>query len=355
MRVRLIRRLFGGAVPPGSTDPAERGAVLIIVAVGMIGVLGMAALAVDLGNAWSNDRRLNTSSDAAALAGAVEILDGGTAEEAVEACEDYLERNHPQATGTCMVDVEEGVVRIEATAPVEYAFAPVLGIDDGEVASVSEATIQPGGAPSMIVGGGMRPFGVCIYALEALIEDESPGWAGDGDLALRIPYGKDSQTQACGGSVPGNWGMVDFNGGSNSNSETKDWVEFGYDGPVTIDLDGSGCPNGTDDDGCYEGDTGAFSNSLGGGLSSLVSSGEIFTIPIFDSNQGGNGANAIWHIVGFLRIRLTGYKANGSAHSRYLDVVIVPGEADGGICCDESPDIDTGVTAPGAIEMTDLG
>ena len=35
----------------------------------------------------------------------------------------------------------------------------------------------------------------------------------------------------CGANVPGNWGVEDFDGGANSNSDTRDWIENEPTGP----------------------------------------------------------------------------------------------------------------------------
>lgn len=63
-------------------------------------------------------------------------------------------------------------------------------------------------------------------------------------------------------------------------------------------------------------------------LNYLVTSGTEFTLPLFDSG-GANGSNAEFHIVGFVRARLHGYKANGSASNRYFDIEFFPGLAEG--------------------------
>ena len=74
-----------------------------------------------------------------------------------------------------------------------------------------------------------------------------------------ITYGK-SAPDDCGANVPGNWGVLDFDGGANSSNDTKDWIEFGYPGLVTAP-------------GTSPGDPGAFSNGLGAALDTLKTSG----------------------------------------------------------------------------------
>ncbi|MEQ8718830.1 MAG: pilus assembly protein TadG-related protein [Acidimicrobiales bacterium] len=359
-------------------DEHDRGAVLIIISVSMVALLGMAALAVDLGNAWSGDRRLNTATDAAVLAGAVELLDGGSAAQAQAECQNYLIANYPEAVGTCVVDEDNFTVRIEATAPIEYAFAPVLGIDDGTVSSLSEATLQAGGAPAG-VGSGMRPFGLCLTTLQNTGRFSS--WNPRvGSIDIGIPMQPQSGGDNNCGPSAGNWGTFDFDGGSNSNSDVTNWIQNGYDGYVGVDLDGSGCNGQTvqenpASDGCYEGTTGFRMSSWRSEMDSLISSQEIFTLPIFDVNEGGNGANVIWHVVGIAQVRLSGYcngwnKANMDSGFQdpnwdtckkkvfdpdYFQLEFIGSTLADGVGVDPDPDVDTGAVVLGGIALTALG
>ncbi|MGI9622780.1 MAG: pilus assembly protein TadG-related protein, partial [Acidimicrobiales bacterium] len=77
-------------------DPSnDRGAIIIIVAVGMVGLLGATALAFDLGNAWQARRELTNSTDAGALAAAASFAVGG---DGCNEAHDYVLANDPHAT-----------------------------------------------------------------------------------------------------------------------------------------------------------------------------------------------------------------------------------------------------------------
>ncbi|MDG2112849.1 MAG: hypothetical protein P8N02_09585, partial [Actinomycetota bacterium] len=176
------------------------------------------------------------------------------------------------------------------------------------VTSESEAEFGP-----LKAGTGLRPFGLC---------SQSPGfsaWQASGHSTtqvFRISYTKDSPAD-CGSSTPGNWGLIDFNGGANSNSELSSWVRYGYPGEVTI-------PD------WYEGDPGAFSNSLP--ISTILDE-QIF-LPVFDQVTG-NGANASFHLEGIVAVKIVAYKATGSQSSRYLDIQFQTAVIAGG-CCDDA-------------------
>ena len=133
----------------------------------------------------------------------------------------------------------------------------------------------------------------------------------------------------CGGTnIPGNWGTVDFDGGANSNSDTKDWVENGYPGEVEFSNHAvSSCAG---EPHCYEGDTGALSG-INSELNGLRSSGIYFTLPVFNfvENPGGN---ALLHLMGVVRVRLIDFQVNGPEASRFFTLSVKPGLITG-TCC----------------------
>jgi hypothetical protein len=143
-------------------------------------------------------------------------------------------------------------------------------------------------------------------------------------FTITIPYAKSSPGD-CGANVPGNWGVQDFDGGANSNSDTKNWLANGYPGLVTAP-------------GTIPGDTGAFSNSLSSALNYLVSSQQVFQLPVYDA-AAGNGSNAQFHIIDFVSVRLLAYLATGPEASRWLQLEFVSAPAQG-TCC--AHDTDTG-------------
>lgn len=296
----------------GQRENAEEGSTTILVAIMATVLFGMAAIVVDAGEVWAARRQLITAGDAAALAAAQEYALGGNGCSGVAAT--YIADNYPEATlNTCSVVGNR--INLEAEVTIDHQFAQVLGRTSTDVDV--EVYARFGTASS---GTGLRPFGLCATS------DGFLAWQASGhstSQVFRINYTKDALS-ACGSTIPGNWGIIDFNGGSNSNSETKYWVEHGYPGVVTVP-------------GTYEGDPGAFSNSMG--VNKIV--GERILLPVFDSGAG-NGANATFDLVGIVGVIIHGYKANGSASSRYLDIQFVTAVLSGG-CCEGSGAIDAGV------------
>src|SRR5712691_8254306 len=67
------RRACGGSLVGSARLGAERGQVLVLVAVGLVALLGFAGLSVDLGSWYHQQRSEQATADAAALAGAQDL------------------------------------------------------------------------------------------------------------------------------------------------------------------------------------------------------------------------------------------------------------------------------------------
>ena len=138
---------------------SEHGQALVIMVLSLTVLLGMAALAIDVGHAYLAQRTLQSSADAAALAGAQAIPNSTAAtdlaleysgEEGMKNARDNL----PGVSSTITTECREGAacapvnaVVVEQTATVETSFARVLGIDTIDVSARAVAVLQTGGNP----------------------------------------------------------------------------------------------------------------------------------------------------------------------------------------------------------------
>jgi Flp pilus assembly protein TadG len=299
----------------------ERGAVAVMVAIVLVLLMSMAAFSLDSGSGWRTRRELVTATDAAALAAAETYAQNGNGCAGVAST--FVSANDSAASVTgCSfsnLGAGAGAVTVQAKTPLHYTFAGIIGVGDRDVHSNTTAAY---GQPLGVTG--LRPLGLCNASIGYT------QWLASGmttPFTVTIPYGKNSPSD-CGANVPGNWGVQDFDGGANSDNDTKDWIENGYPGTVTAP-------------GVIPGDTGAFSNSLSNALDTLVSTGTVFQLPVFDSATG-NGSNAQFHIIGFVSVVLLDYGANGAADSRYLKVQFVSHVAQG-TCCAHGTDTGTRV------------
>ena len=307
----------------------EHGAIAVIVAICSVMLFGFAAYAIDAGNAWQTRRHIVTASDAAALAAAGDYATGaaGSASDCDAVAGDYLDKNVDGASLlTCDphgVGADNGYVTVQGETTAEYTFAGIFGIADADIDSITTAEW---GIPSGV--SGLRPFGLCLHANPQLAAWLNlPNGPTGQSAPITITYGK-SQPTACGNNIPGNWGVMDFDGGANSNADTKNWTLNGYPGEITIPS-------------TVHGDTGAFSNSLNGELSALRNSGAFFGLPVFDSAQG-NGSNARFGVVAVVYVKLVDFRSTGSEAQRYLTLVFDRGVLEGR-CCGSG--VDTGARA----------
>lgn len=207
---------------------------------------------------------------------------------------------------------------MRAETKVDQYFAGALGIDETTVVAAQSAMWGSVATPPNTPISGLRPLGLCAETLQD--ESDFTDWQNNGATSdpIRITYSKSAPNDcADSGGVSGNWGMIDFNGGSNSNSEAQSWLADGYDGPVST--------------GWYEGDPGALSGSHRSALQGLKSSGETFSLPIF-SDATGNGANAEFNLVAFPRVQLTDFNVTGKQSKRYIELVFIGGFSDGACC-----------------------
>ncbi len=303
----------------------QRGAVAVIVAICAVMIFGFAAYAIDSGHLWAARRGLVTAADAAALASAKDYALGKPG--CATAAGSFVTSNNSLASvNSCSpsVGLSSGHVTLDAKRSVGFSFAGILGTKSKQIHAITTAEWGiPTGAANL------RPFGLCLGANLQMAQwlNLPSGPVGDSGT-IRITYGK-SQPTACGTNVPGNWGVLDFDGGSNSNNDTKNWTRSGYPGVVSV---GQNVP----------GDTGAYSNSLDTELAFLQSSGQAFVLPVFDI-AAGNGSNAQFHIVAFVFVKLVGFKTTGAQAARSMDLVFTRGVISGTCCA--TTGINTGTRA----------
>lgn len=292
----------------------QNGAVAIFVAICSVMIFGFAAYAIDGGHIWEARRGLVTAADGGALAAANDYA-AGKAGCATAAGSFVTSNNSLASVASCSpsVGVSSGHVTLDAKRAVDFSFAGIFGAQSQQIHAITTAEWgNPTGAANL------RPFGLCLTANLQMAQwlNLPSGPVGDSGT-IRITYGK-SQPTACGTNVPGNWGVLDFDGGSNSNNDTKDWTRNGYPGVAPV---GQNVP----------GDTGAFSNSLDNELAYLQSSGQAFALPVFDT-AAGNGSNAQFHIVAFVLVKLIDFNTTGAQAARYMDLVFTQGVLSG-TCC----------------------
>jgi len=193
-------------------DDRDRGQVLILFAVSSIVLLGMVALALDVGYLLGERRQAQSSADAAALAGARRLMNTSDVSDVADNARNYVDANGVELGGTGGATAEvqvdgnsrSGAVTVDLSVPVSRFFIGAVYTGDWEVSAHAVARIFDDKNGQ--------------YALLAL---EPPGIYVNGNITIDV----------LGGSAMSN-GDVDRSGGVNT---------FTVDG--TIDAVGFVNPN----------------------------------------------------------------------------------------------------------------
>ncbi|HEX5479607.1 MAG TPA: pilus assembly protein TadG-related protein [Dehalococcoidia bacterium] len=177
----------------------EGGQVLMVAALLIPVLLGMAAIAVDIGSYADDKRNLQNAADAIALAASRDMCtpdphDCSNTSAAQATANTYAAKNDID-TSIMNVSFLGGnsapKVRVTLGHSHSFAFMKVLGVSSKNVSVVAAAAkVSPGGVPGAV------PFGVTQNTLDA---------AGYGQT-VTLKY------DASGGSISGNFGSIDIDG-----------------------------------------------------------------------------------------------------------------------------------------------
>jgi hypothetical protein len=144
----------------------ERGQILPIVVLALLGLLGVSAFAIDVGFAYYAKRQLQSATDAAALAGAQDLPNIATA---VTVAKDYATSNMPANLSTyqftyqakctntsviaagCDAAVNPNALVVSGTARTDAWFARLFGIDHFDVSAHASACSPCSSTPVDIV------------------------------------------------------------------------------------------------------------------------------------------------------------------------------------------------------------
>ncbi|MCD6416193.1 MAG: hypothetical protein J7M08_05805 [Planctomycetes bacterium] len=218
----------------------RRGQMIVLFAGLVVVLLGMCALAVDVGMLHATQAQLQNAADAAALAAGLEYVqernDGSSESEARAAATSEALALGEANADAARFEVEYGTFENgEFQAGPEAATAvKVTALRDGDA---------PGGEVQTLFAGtlGVASVSAQAQAVVAVFEGISTIWSGLTPLAVW-----EDDVAALGVTVtiynddqiaPGIWGLLNFNGGDNSTSELEDWILNGYNGGVSIDPD----------------------------------------------------------------------------------------------------------------------
>lgn len=225
---------------PSFSRPAlagRRGAVLILAALLMTGLLGMTGVVIDLGLVYMYDGKLQAAADAAAYAAASALpAPVGTAGEAARLqatalAEDYVARNSDGEAivesvefGDIFNDTQTGQhyasVRVSLTRPVDYLFAPIVGVDGTQVSREAKVRVEA------VTGGmGLAPIGISSERRNANPPKTLPEVAPADEISFS-PGSEDV--------VRGFFGFLDLGDTGGGAAKFEDHFTNGYFGELVI-------------------------------------------------------------------------------------------------------------------------
>lgn len=267
----------------------DRGSVSVIVALGLLPITALFAVVVDGGRNFVERQRVQDAVESAVVHSARTWAAGDTA------CSDttraLVTSRLAEASTDCTT--ASGVVTVTASTAVPVTFLTLLGRDSTNASAAASASVGPTATTT-----GIRPLALCA---------EHPAvvaWRGSSaEQSVVETIGiQTDDTGACAGSVPGNWALLDLDGGSNSNADLQRWIDGGFDGEIMVGD-------------TVNGDPGIPTPAIG--IDSII--GARVTLPIYDNaRDGGNGA--LFDIVGFALVDIVAARLTGAADQRSLDI-----------------------------------
>ena len=265
---------------------SERGQAILLTTVAMTMILGMAALTLDVGNWFRDKRRLQGTSDAAALAGAQLLPDNASGAKAQAL--NYANQNGGDVAAADLVvtSVWQADDTIEATGRRNDPgiFSKVLGIGSANISAHAKVRVGP---PAQALA--VAPMVVdCDHPLiQNCNNDHTPQFGVNTNMDYD-PMG-----------APGAFGMLDLqnSNGAVSTSIEAGWILHGYDQFLGL--------------GMYNSDPGAKfgSQNVQSALDSRI--GTVLLFPVFKTLTGG-GSNAKYDIIGWIGFHLDSYTVHGN-------------------------------------------
>lgn len=344
----------------------RRGAIAVFAAISMVVLLGMAALVVDAGILYATRAELQRSADAAALAGAEELLNddrlrGASATldvftAARQSAATYAASNvvygqlptldhdqdiqlgqlnnlanqqelmslaDPDGFNAVAVHLRKNYIR---NGPIDLLFARIFGLQSANLGAEATAAYEGGVVGFRVTpktgNAELLPFTLHVDYWNSLMnglitigdnysynrETGAVTEGSDGVLELNLYPGAGADQLP-----PGNFGTVDIGSNSNSSADIArqivegvnetDLSYFGGELQVPVDLNG---------------DTG-LSAGIKDELESVI--GQARAIPLFNSVTGP-GNNSTFHVIKFVGIRIMSVKLTGPMNKKH--VIIQP-------------------------------
>lgn len=264
----------------------EQGQAFVMMTLSLAVIIGMAALALDVGHWFRDKRRLQGTSDAAALAGAQKLPDDPSGAKAMAL--NYANQNGGNVAAANItvgsLYQPNDTITVNGQRNDPGMFTGLFGIANVNITSHSKVRVGP-------PADALHVAPMVVYCGHSLIQncnnDHTPQFNVPTDLNFD-PMG-----------APGAFGMLNLDGesGTIGTSTEATWISQGYDKYLGL--------------GKYKSDPGAkFSGQpVQDALNSRLRT--VLLFPVFKTLTG-TGQNAQYDIIGWIGFYLTGYDVHGN-------------------------------------------
>jgi Flp pilus assembly protein TadG len=228
----------------------EQGAVLFIVAVSLLTFVGMLVLTVDLGRGVAYRRQMVNGTDAAALAAAQQCALGNGTLAAQDAATAVFLQNvslrPAEITSIVMPECENPAgtepktVTVTTRADISYFFAPIFGVETGDVATSSTAIWAAGRINPVPIMIDQEQLDACQIPWNEPPDEDQPPRECD------LDYDKDTLGEPAWGTLGLPWwgerdAWLDPQKCSIDANTLKDIIAAGgYDAPLDLTPPGDG-------------------------------------------------------------------------------------------------------------------
>jgi Putative Flp pilus-assembly TadE/G-like len=257
---------------------------MVLAAVGMTAICGMAGFVIDVASWYQVHRKQQAIADAAALAAAGSLP--GDTSGATSTAQTYAAKNGGSASSISFSStyMTDDTITVQASQTAPSTFLKTLGIASANVKATAAVR-----AENLSAAWGAAPFAVI---------NTQPELAG-----LNCPCYGVPTTLTLGKVGPGGFQILNIDGskGGTGQSILADWI-----------LNGCDCQ--TSAPAWLYSDTGAKFNGseVKGAMDERLHSNLLF--PVYDSIQG-NGSNLQYHIIGFAGFVVSDYTFKGNGGS----------------------------------------
>jgi Flp pilus assembly protein TadG len=262
----------------------ENGQAMVLTILFLAGLLGMAALVLDVGSWFREKRQLQLTADASALAGA-QVLPGSPS-GATSLAIQYAQTNGRPVTSNDVAITSDlssnDSITVQAKSVAPGFFSKLFGINTVNVGAT--ATARAGFAAQ------------ALYVAPMVVSKFHPLLMGGTSCPC---YGQETTLDFGKMGAPGAFGMLNLIGGNGTvgSSELGDEILKGFDKYLGLGL--------------YRSDPGAKFNSSNIQSALDARLGSVLLFPVYDS-LSGNGQNAEYNIIGWVGFHLDGYDTHGN-------------------------------------------